>query len=416
MTDLGPSLASVSSIALEVDEGYSSTTFSSDAQLILRHKQITDAARHILATLAPACPGLQRLHIVCPDPLVAIPHRHCSHVHTLVLGGSGSQPVDHGLISCLQPLLSRLSSLTLLPLPIYQNPLMSLECISTCGNLTYLDHGQQPSTAAMWASLPPNLRELRCRLCEPTPHAPDRPVLFTSLRRIVFKKWGPGESLITLVDVLAAAPGLAEVVLQFRGTPPEDPPRLTVHIGDWTELAALTTLHTRLSRGMRLTTEQQSGQEGPGGLQILSQQEEAGLLFTFMDVGLDEDEPFMPLSHFLKGLQPFPLFTDVSCFCDTGYHLLPVVFPNLSRLAVVGFQHPRELASLARCTSLRSLQILTHGSVSVAALAEALSDFSSLTSFRSGMPLVDGSYSVEESLVLTELLSKSNPGLTITVL
>lgn len=127
--------------------------------LVCKLRQVTLAARQVLACLALACPRLHQLHVDCLDAPNAIPDHHFRQLHTLALG-------THKVIPCffialhpcssdhLQPLLACLSSLTILPLHALAYRLPPAVSIAQCTSLTYLDLGSTTLTTKVWESLP----------------------------------------------------------------------------------------------------------------------------------------------------------------------------------------------------------------------------------------------------------------------
>lgn len=443
---MGASLQSVTSIQLQVALLHPLTTPAEDMPASLERKlpHITNAARHILALLALACPKLQRLHVTCPDVLTAIPTHLCSQLHTLALGSCNfghhgykehsrillpkAVQEDRCAILHLQPLLARLTNLTLGESSI-DFPLLPYACLSACTALTPLDLGCDMQGARLWMSLPPNVQELRCFLPYPSP-ASHAHLIPRSLRRCVFPQ-GHQQSVADFMDVLTYLPHVQEVVFQQVSAPlleagqPEEkqePACLVVYVSNAESMAALDQLHKRLSAGMKLTTEHwleypqwDSPPNRSQGFQLLIYEQD----MTFVIDSDDEEElVFHPLTEYLQRLQPWPLFKHVVLVFSSAVELqlLPVMFPNLCSLSLSYLDNPRMLKPLAVCTLLHTLVLHSHGKMAPTSLAAVVSSLSSLMSFRCG-PLSGAklNHNVGEGLLLTQLLRKSNPSLTVVV-
>lgn len=343
------------------------------------------AARDILSLLTLACPRLQNLHIACPGATSVIPHQSCNQLCSLTLGthifrryvyaDPDPCPALH-----LQPLLARLTSLTLPRLDVVdfkRNPVMRPQSVAACTSLTHLDLGYNAVTTEMWASLPPTLRQLRCTLGHPC-SAPKKPLL-ASLQHCVLLQWNE-HTVTDVADFLAAASNLKELVLHEEMAMHECP-GLVVRLYRQETASALSLVHDRLCSGLQLSYQHQRVEAEGDAPSVCVHGACLQLQECRQQLDWDADQgEFIPMSESLGRLQPLPHITDIHLACgpDSDLSCLPLVFPNLDGMVLRQLSSVDQLAPLALCTSLRYLYKMYLGEVRVEDLATAVSRIVSL--------------------------------------
>lgn len=467
--EMGPVLLNITALEVHMEVlGTPPPSDDSEAMpdnLARKLNPIKFVTEQTLSILALACSKIHTLSVVCPEVLYAIPFQLLRQVTSFAIGTymyrSYTEYRTVEFTSChLKPFLARLTSLTLLP-SSSGHELLAMKHLRDCRSLTRLDCGNHRSEA-IWAVLPPGLRELHSRFSHPDRgnHIPPagayaalppglrqmmlaqagylvqdeeeytEPSKLTQLTRWVITDWESNwtdfsrrELLVLdeLVHVLELAPNLREIVLQRRHPYKRELASVVVLASTSASLPSLARLHDRVASGLRFTTEYWPTKLKHGGpppspqgfqLQLTVFGEEPS------DDEDEEDESLISLSEYFSGMRrPCPAFTHIFIKSGAQAHLkgLHLAFPNVSMLAVSNIDNLKQLAHLAQCRSLTALEVHEHCNITAVEMAAAISRFKYLRSFTVGTSYGYHNYSGVDKALLKQLLSKSKPGLLLSM-